>query len=272
MSVKYLVLNILLCFLILFIAIENYQTWNRSADFLPDSGIVYKKLETKNENPPMMVSTKEPTSIQSINLISGKNIFTPERKDFPVSIVPAIAETQKTIVHPQVVLYGVTIADDYQSATVVNPGRPLRKDERETLTIKIGQKIGEYKLAKILPDRIVMENDGDNFEVLLYDPKNPRKRMEVRAEIEPAMIVSTQPALAPPPGEALKATPSQEPVEKPKEPVQAQAIQARAQTVASLPYNKYTYQLLGPSAAISRGRILDPASVTGPPAQESVEN
>lgn len=84
------------------------------------------------------------------------------------------------MVRPQIVLYGVTIFGDYQSASVVNPGRPLRKGERETLTIKIGEKIGEYKLAKVLSDRITLEAEEDTFEVLLYDPKMPKKELILR--------------------------------------------------------------------------------------------
>jgi FKBP-type peptidyl-prolyl cis-trans isomerase len=83
-----------------------------------------------------------------------------------------------------VILYGVTIAGDFQAASLVNPGRPLKKGERETMTVKIGEKIGEYKLAKIQPDRITMESNGDSFEVLLYDSRNPKKRMEVNKKKE----------------------------------------------------------------------------------------
>jgi hypothetical protein len=143
----------------------------------------------------------------------------------------------------------VAIATDYQSATVVNPGRPLQKEERETLTIKIGEKIGGYKLAKILPDRIAMESNGDTFEVLLYDSKKPKKQMEARAETKPEMIASAQPAPVPPSGEVPTPAPAQESVKEPKAPVQTQVA-------AFLPFNKYTYQLLGPSAIIERGRIF----------------
>jgi len=221
MSFKYLGLNALLCFVILLIAIKNYETWNHSTELLPDTEIAPKKSETKNENPPMMASTKEPISIQSSNLISEKNIFSPERKDFPTTPL----EKSKPILRPQVILYGVAIATDYQSATVVNPGRPLRKEERETLTIKIGERIGGYKLAKILPDRIAMESNGDTFEVLLYDSRSPKKRMEVKTEVRPPTVTITQPAPAPPPAaEAPKPPASPVSAEKPKEPVQQQVV------------------------------------------------
>ncbi len=72
------------------------------------------------------------------------------------------------------ILYGVVVGDDYQSASVSSPGRSLRKGERETMILKMGDRIGGYKLAKIAADRITMEAAGDSFEVLLYDRKNQR--------------------------------------------------------------------------------------------------
>ncbi len=264
MSLKYFVINVLLCFVIVLVAVENYKTWNHSQELLPETGIVPKKAETKNQNPPTMAPAKERAPVKPWNVIPEKNIFSPDRKDFPIAI-----DKLNPVMRPQLVLYGITIAGDYQAASVVNPGRPLQKGERETLTVRLGEKIGEYKLAKVLPDRIAMENNGDTFEVLLYDFKNPKKRIEVRTETKPVMISSTQPPPAPPMGETPKPTPSQEPGEKPKEPVQKQTVQPKPQVAASLPYNKYTYQLLGPSAATSRGKIVYQTSE--PPVKELPE-
>ena len=106
-----------------------------------------------------------------------------------------------------------------------------------------------------------MESNGDSFEVLLYDPKKPKKKMEVKAETKPAMIASPQPAPVPPSGESPKPTPSQESVQKPKEPFQAKVA-------PSLPFNKYTYQLSPPTAVRRGERIFYPPP--GPSAQESV--
>jgi hypothetical protein len=267
MSIKYLVLNILLCFVILLIVIQNYETWNHSIELLPDTRIASKNPETKNENPPMMASTEKPMSIQSYVLISEKNVFSPERKDFPIVTVNKSNPASR----PQVVLYGVTIAGDFQAASVVNPGRPLRKGERETMTLRLGENIGQYKLAKVLPDRITMEANGDSFEVLLYDSRSPKRRMEAGTEPKPATVASPQvaavanpqptPALNPLPVESPKPVPFQESVRTPKASVQTQGA-------TSLPLNKYTYQLLGPSAAIGRGRIFYPPP--GSSTQQSV--
>ena len=103
---------------------------------------------------------------------------------------------------PQVALYGVVVARDYQSATIVSPGRPLAKGEREAKTVKLGDRLGDYKVAKIQEDRIVMESAGDSFEVLLHDPNAPKRRIEVRAPVPPVTVTSSTAAPAAPPGAA----------------------------------------------------------------------
>jgi len=232
MSFKYITLNLLILFVVLMVAVENYDTWTQPIELLPENQETVKKLAPKAENPPTVGMNKEPASLRSFIVISEKNIFSPERKDFPILTV----EKSNSVTRPQVMLYGVTIAGDFQAASLVNPGRALKKGERETMTLKIGEKIGGYKLAKIQPDRITMESNGDSFEVLLYDSRNPKKRMEVKTEVKPPTITSTQPTPAPPaapaPQAAVPATasapapvekaPSAASVEKPKEPQQQQ--------------------------------------------------
>lgn len=210
MSLRYAVLSLLALCIIFLLIFKNYETWTLPVDVVPEK-VVPKKPVVKTENPPPAESQKEPASAQSYILISEKNIFSPERKEFPILPDPAkgINGINKPIVRPQVTLYGVTIVGDYQSASVSSPGRPLKKGEREVMTIKIGEKIGEYKLAKIMPDRITMEASGDTFDVMLYTPK---QRTYVKTETKPAAITSTLPTpagTAPPTPQAAAGGPVQ---------------------------------------------------------------
>ena len=221
MTLRLGALNFLILFIILLLAFKNYEAWTLSAEVIPGKETA-KKPGAKIENPPVLGSQKEPASIQSYISIAEKNIFSPERKDFPIQPSP---EAKKPIARPQIVLYGVTIAGDYEVASIVNPGRTLHKGERETLTVKAGERIGEYKLAKILPDRIMMEGTEDSFEVLLYDPKTPKKRIEAKTEVKPPAVTSAQPVSAPtspPAAEVPKPPAARVSAEKPREPVQRQ--------------------------------------------------
>jgi len=226
MSSKYGLLSFLVFCGVLFLAFKNYEIWTQPIELAPEKSTTKKseiKSENKSEVPAAIGTQKDPFSLKSYISISEKNIFSPERKDFPIQPSP---EMKKPMVRPQIVLYGLTIFGDYQSASVVNPGRPLRKGERETLTIRIGEKIGEYKLAKVLPDRIMLENTNDSFEVLLYDPRAPKKRMEARTETKPPAAAvgpsSVPPASLAPQAAAPAIAPPPASVEKPKEPAQQQ--------------------------------------------------
>ncbi len=188
-----------LCFLALFIvvilAFKNYETWNSSLEVSPEKA-VSKKTSPKPESGPPPGDKKDPKaapSIASYIFVAEKNPFHPDRKEFPVFTAPPPAEVKKPIVRPQVTLYGVTIAGDYRSASISYPGRPLQKGERDVVTVKIGDRAGEYKVAAISEDRIRLEAQEDNFEVSLYDARNPKKRVVAKTENRPAAVTSTIP-------------------------------------------------------------------------------
>jgi len=198
MSSRYGVLCFLLFFVVLLLAYENYETWSQPIQWAARKE-VQKKTEGKGEPSSVFEAAQKLFPSGSVPLIAQNNIFNPDRKEFPV-LTSGTAEQGRPAVRPQIVLYGVMIADDYQTASIVNPGRPMHKGEREIKTLKVGDPVGDYKITKILPDRITVEAPGDSFEVLLYDPKTPKKRSEVKTTGRPAEVTSTLPA--PPPAPA----------------------------------------------------------------------
>ena len=242
MSVRYLVLCLIALFAITILAMENYETWTRPLEVGSEKA-VSKKPPAKTETPAGAPASKEavaPTAtVESYVQIASKNIFSPERKDFPILMAGDPAkEVKKPVVRPQAVLYGVTMAGDYKSASIAITGRHLQRGEREVNTYKVGDKIGEYQISKIVPDRIVLEAQGDQFEVLLYDARVPKKRVVARTETKPATITSTLPA--PPPGAPAAGSTQPFPpgVPRPGEPARGAASEApmpRAITPAATP-------------------------------------
>lgn len=218
MSWRYAVFSILLFIAVVLLALKNYAVWTQPVEILQEEGTA-RKGETKAEGALATGRQKQTTSIASTIAISEKNIFSPDRREFSITA----PEQSKFTGRPQIILYGIAIAKDYQAAALVHAGRPLRKGEREMITLKIGEKVGEYKLAKILPDRITMESGDDSFEVLLYDANAPKKRTVVRTEVKPPEVISTAPAPsapAPPaPVHVPKAAEAPKPAEPPKERV-----------------------------------------------------
>ena len=187
------------------LALKNYETWTTPID-VPIERAVPKKSSVKPEGSPPPGELKDPkaaTSIASYIFIAEKNPFHPDRKEFPIVTAGPPAEAKKPIARPQVTLFGVTIAGDYRSASLSYPGRQILKGEREVVTVKAGERVGEYKLAKILEDRIALEAPEDSFEVLLYDSKTPKKRVYTRTENKPAAVTSTIPGTPAPAAPAV---------------------------------------------------------------------
>jgi len=214
MSLRYAVFCLLLCFVVVLLALKNVEVWTQPIEGVLQEGGP-KKGETRVEGPFTLGTQRETTSIASFILVSEKNIFNPERKEFSLTNL----DQSKPMTRPQIILYGVTLAKDYQSASIVNPGRPLRKGEREMMTLKIGDRVGEYKLTGVLPDRITMEAGEDSFEVLLYDSNMPKRRTAAKTESRPAEITSTAPAPVPAP------VPRAAEVPKPAEPPRERVIE-----------------------------------------------
>ncbi len=218
MSLRYGVLCLLLFFVVLLLFFKNYETWTLPIEVFPEKEAI-KKSGTKIEGSPLIAGQKEPSTVESYVFIAEKNIFNPERKDFPVITSPMADPSKRPLMRPKIILYGVTLAGDYQSASIANLGRPIQKGEREIMTLKLGDRIGEYQLTKILPDRIMMEAPEDTFEVLLYDPNMPKKRVPIKTETKTTTITSTLPPSAPTPTEAPKPMPAREIVGRPEEPL-----------------------------------------------------
>lgn len=251
MSLRYAVLSLVALFAIFLLILKNYETWTRPIETAPERSTA-KKQEAKIENPPALRPQKVAGPAQSYVAIAGKNIFSPERKDFPVQ-----SSEGKKLVRPQIILYGVTINGEYQFASIANPGRALQKGERETFTIKLGEKVGEYKLTKIFSDRITLEGEGDSFEVLLYDPRMPKKRMDIKTDVKPVTVTTTQPTPAGPvPKTTVPAPPS----------ASAEAAKPSPPPQAVGPPPPGTTRQTTPPADVQRGRrIYYPPS--GTPAQ-----
>ncbi len=155
-----------------------------------------RPAEKKPEPLQAPVPGNDALSKQAPISIAEKNIFNPDRREFPIPEKES-EPLAPPPVRPQVILYGVTIAEDYQVALIANPGKPLYRNEGETFQIKLGEKVGAYKVSRISPDRITLEREGDHFDVLLFDPSKPKKRMGAKTDIKAATITSISTQLGP---------------------------------------------------------------------------
>ena len=183
MTKKFLLINVSLILIVFFLAVENYDEWTKPAPVGKESAS--SRQRTTAASSQTSAAGKEAPAPAQFRLISDKNIFSPDRKEFPI---PLLSEVKKPPVRPNLQLFGVVIGEGFHSAVINNPTRRADRGERETMTVKEGEKVGEYTVAKVLPDRITLESSGDTFDVLLYDPtKQKRKPVVTPAPSPPAV-------------------------------------------------------------------------------------
>jgi len=196
----YWIIDFFLILIVFFLSMKNYEEWINPKP--KEKGVVASKSKVPVPPIPLPAVKKgEALAPASFKMISEKNLFSPDRKEFPVPMGPETKDIRRPTVRPNLTLYGVAIGKEFSSAVITNP---TRKDkERDTLTVRVGDKVGEFTVAQILEDRITLENTGDSFDVLLYDASKPKKRV-VPAPVTPA---PARPS-SPPPGVSPTPSPS----------------------------------------------------------------
>lgn len=186
MGKKFYWINLALILIVIYLAVKNYEEW--TGPMPRPKGTSEVKAKPASPSSLLTAAKKgEAPPPDKYKVISEKNLFSIERKEFPPPLPPPepvakdkVSAPPKPPARPNLTLYGVAIVgEDIRTALISNPARRADKGERETMTVRVGDKVGEYSVRQILEDRITMESTGDSFEVLLFDPGKQKKRAVV---------------------------------------------------------------------------------------------
>jgi hypothetical protein len=183
MAKKFYWINFFLILIVIYLAIKNYDEWTNPRPRGKEA-VDAKQKPSLSPAPASAPRKGEMPPPSHYKVISEKNLFSIERKEFPPPLPPEekLAKEKpvpppKPPARPSLTLYGVAIVgDDLRTALVNNPYRKPEKGDRETMTVRVGDRVGEYSVGKIQEDRITMESAGDSFDVLLFDPARQKKR------------------------------------------------------------------------------------------------
>ena len=158
--------------IIIFLSITffwNWRTWIVKDEKIEDraSEFLKKDKETSSFTYNDLLSKDEYFSIEE------KNLFHPNRKtSFLTTNIPNKEENEDKIIdeYEYPVLYGTLILGNKKLAILKFPDKENKKK-----TYTLGDTVGESKLAKILPDRVILEG-MERKTILLNDPDKPKKR------------------------------------------------------------------------------------------------
>ena len=125
----YWIIDFFLILIVLFLSMKNYEEWINPKP--KEKGVVASKPKVAVPPIPVPAGKKgEAPAPASFKMISEKNLFSPDRKEFPVPMGPETKDIRKPMVRPTLTLYGVAIGKEFSSAMINNPTRKDR--ERDT--------------------------------------------------------------------------------------------------------------------------------------------
>lgn len=166
----YLVKNInLLNIILLLVILMFFQNIVKPRINIKPEYKVPKNSESIEEDKNKPSKNKDSISIDYM-IIAAENPFHPER------IIPVEKKELPPPPKPELLLYGVTITDEFSIAYVEDKKTPLTtpgRGKRHTV-LKKGDSIGGFVLKEIHPDRIVLVRGEETLVVNLTDSSKPR--------------------------------------------------------------------------------------------------
>jgi hypothetical protein len=210
---KIWLMNFALAVCVAFLGFKAYGVWHEGHE--PGVSVAPGDLpRAKSENAAVKgVDRKRLPGAEAFETVATKNLFSPDRTDVkedetsgtdPLPILSA--EVEKNL--KGMSLYGVIIADGYQKAMVVDKTlkrQPVRRrtpvpapGQGETLWVRVGDVVGDFKVAAIAPDKISLEAGGGSYDLFLHDTENPKSRPGFKTASGPSVVIQTGGAPSPP--------------------------------------------------------------------------
>lgn len=206
-------INIALAAGVVFFAVKTHDVWFKQQKQYSEPAVSATRQETQQERQFTMPNLPPESSYRSI---VDKNLFSEDRAEYlPPTPDPELelSMENETEVKPfegfgkNVILYGVFIWEDNKKALITNPdpkqGGP--KDiwvERGDVLLEVRKhnKVATLKVDDILTDRILVKDETDKYEILLYDKNNPRERETIKMD-EVAEVIAPDESGVEPEGE-----------------------------------------------------------------------
>ena len=200
-------INAILALFVAFLGLKAYGVW-----FQENKGMEIPKM-TRSPIPrvakPLGVldNIKIPPEPEYSALMS-LNLFSPERTEvLPDETKPnegkkAISTAQQKNLEQflkKITLYGMVITEDSAEALVsdiaikstVRRGKTLNHKKlavKQTKWVKVGDTLGEFQVAEIKPDGILLKAGSMTFDLLLYDEKRIKNRAPAQPKAGPTVV------------------------------------------------------------------------------------
>jgi len=220
-------INLILIVCAAFVGIKAYGVWSgemRPPLEIKPGDIRKDPARIKGVKP---IPEKKLPPEAAYNVVVGKNLFAPQRTEIKPEETkpkPNVKATQAPKEDPlkekkveaslkSIIVYGVVVSDDYQGALVTDvkktpapvKGTTLRRGSRTRARavkspptqgrgakgvkwVQIGDELGDFEVAGIIKDRIILKSGSKSYDLLVYDKDKPKIRKAVVARAKPSVI------------------------------------------------------------------------------------
>jgi len=184
---KIWLINILLAAFVVFYGIMSFDVWSKGDETIPELQ-TGKSSEKPLPGKGIMERAMPPESTYGI--VADKNLFSSNRSE-------SLPEKQKPgplkISEKMIFLYGVVVTGDRKQALISNPesGPEAGKSQTKDKWVKVGDTMGNFSVAEIRKDRIILTEGASTHEILLYDKNKPARQTTVVEKSAAPAVVST---------------------------------------------------------------------------------
>lgn len=217
---KIWLINISLAVFVVFFEIMSFDVWSQGAKPIQEIQ-PGKSSEKPLPGKSVMERTTPPESTYGI--VADKNLFSSNRSEFipeKPKPGPGAEPGPPKISEKMIFLYGVILMGDSKQALISNPetGTQDGKKRAKDKWVKVGDTMGNFSVADIKKDRIILADGASTHEILLYDKNKPTRKIIVPEKSAAPTVGTTGSAVTGPAvtGPAMAADAAKPGTEQPK--------------------------------------------------------
>ena len=186
-SSKIWLINISLAAVVVFFGIMSFDIWTKKDEAIPEIRTV-KNSGTPTPGKRIIKRAMPPESTYGI--VAEKNLFFSNRSE---SLPKELKPGPPKIPEKMIFLYGVVIMGDRKQALISNPesGPEAARRRAKDKWVKVGDTIGNFRVAEIGKKKIILTEGASRREILLYDKNKPARQITVAQKSAAPTVVAT---------------------------------------------------------------------------------
>jgi hypothetical protein len=178
-------INLVLAVFAVFFGLKAYGVWSEGEKSFSEAPLI----EKPSSRPKKRIVQKRMPPESDYSVVVERTLFSPERAlpDLQEGEPKAKEIKDLKVSGKRFFLYGVIIMDDYKAALITDP--EVKRGKKKQKWVMVGDSVGDFRVAGIKKDMIILAEGAREYEILLYDKDKPKAGAPpVRKKAKPTVI------------------------------------------------------------------------------------